>query len=101
MACRRDRAYAGAIRRALFADALRRPDHSSTATFSICLIENALLRYAQSLDVTEAIVVETVSLDELAAMLRDGRFSAGPHVAAGYILLDQLQWWESTRVPMP
>ena len=63
---------------------------NSTASFSVFLIENARLRQAQSLDVTEAILVDSVGLAEFAAMLRDGRLISGPHVAAGYIVLDAL-----------
>jgi len=64
---------------------------NSTGTASIFLIENAELRTAQSLDVTETILVETVSLDAFAALLRgDADFFSAPHVAAGYILLDEL-----------
>jgi ADP-ribose pyrophosphatase YjhB (NUDIX family) len=80
--------YAGdppRLLRTLYADPT-----NSNASFSIFLIENAQLRFAQSLDVTEAIVVGTVGLDTFAAMLRDGRLDSGPHVAAGYILLDAL-----------
>ena len=80
--------YAGdppRLLRTLFSDPT-----NSTASFAIVLIENAHLRHAQDLDVTEAILVETVSLDELSAMLRDGRFASGPHVAAGYILLNEV-----------
>lgn len=80
--------YAGdppRLLRTLYADPT-----NSNASFSIFLIENARLRHAQSLDVTEAILVETVSLAELAAMLGDGRLISGPHVAAGYIVLDAL-----------
>jgi len=80
--------YAGdppRLLRRLLADAT-----SSNGTFSIFLVENAERRFAQSLDVTEKIVVETVKLDAFAALLRDDAFSSGSHVAAGYILLDVL-----------
>lgn len=64
---------------------------NSTGVCSIFLIENAEPRTAQSLDVTETIVVETVELDAFARLLRgDDDFSSAPHVAAGYIVLDEL-----------
>jgi 8-oxo-dGTP pyrophosphatase MutT (NUDIX family) len=64
---------------------------NSTGTCSIFLIENAELKTSQSLDVTETIVVETVPVDRFAALLRsDADFFSAPHVAAGYILLDEL-----------
>jgi ADP-ribose pyrophosphatase len=71
--------------RTLFADPT-----NSNAAFSIFLIENARLLHAQSLDVTETILVETVTLDAFAALLREERFASGPHVAAGYIVMDAL-----------
>jgi len=80
--------YAGdppRLLRRLLADAT-----SSNGTFSIFLVENAELRFAQSLDVTESILVEAVTLDAFAALLRDDAFPSGPHVAAGYIVLEAL-----------
>jgi ADP-ribose pyrophosphatase len=80
--------YAGdapRIVRSLFADPT-----SSNGSFHICLVENAVPKFAQSLDDTEDIVVETAGLDAFARMLRDGTLASGPQVAAGYIVLDAL-----------
>ena len=72
--------------RSLFAD-----PSSSNASFHVFLIENAVPKFAQSLDVTETIVVETATLDELQAAVRDGRLGSGSQVAAAFILLDHLR----------
>ena len=71
--------------RSLFVD----PSNAS-GRFHIFFVANAMPRFAQSLDPTEAIVVLTVARDEFAAMVRDGRLSSGSQVAAGYIVLDYL-----------
>ena len=81
--------YAGdppRLLRSLFADPT-----SSNASFHIFLIENAVPKFAQSLDTTEAIVVETATLAELRAALNDGRIGSGSQVAATYIVLDHLR----------
>jgi 8-oxo-dGTP pyrophosphatase MutT (NUDIX family) len=81
--------YAGdppRLLRSLFADPT-----SSNASFHVFLIENAVPKFAQSLDTTENIVVETAALDELRAAVRDGRIASGSQVAAAYIVLDQLR----------
>jgi 8-oxo-dGTP pyrophosphatase MutT (NUDIX family) len=72
--------------RSLFADPT-----GSNASFHIFLIENAVPKFAQSLDTTESIVVETTSLDDLQAAVRDGRIGSGSQVAAAYIALDHLR----------
>lgn len=72
--------------RSLFADPT-----GSNASFHVFLIENAVPKFAQSLDTTENIVVETASLDELRAAVRDGRIGSGSQVAATYIVLDHLR----------
>jgi ADP-ribose pyrophosphatase len=80
--------YAGdppRLLRSLFADPT-----SSDASFHVFLIENAVLAFAQSLDTTEAIEVETMSVEELHAAVRDGRIGSGPQVAAAYIALDHI-----------
>src|ERR1700735_1725480 len=67
--------YAGdppQLLRSLFADPT-----SSNASFHVFLVENAVLKFAQSLDTTEAILVETVTIDDLAAAARDGRIGSG------------------------
>jgi ADP-ribose pyrophosphatase len=71
--------------RTLFADPT-----SSNATFHVFLIENAVPTFAQSLDVTEAIEVETTTIDDLHAAARDGRLASGSQVAAAYIALDHM-----------
>jgi 8-oxo-dGTP pyrophosphatase MutT (NUDIX family) len=71
--------------RSLFAD-----PSGSNATFHVFLIENATAKFAQSLDTTEAIQIETTTLDDLQAAVRDGRIGSGSQVAAVYILLDHV-----------
>jgi ADP-ribose pyrophosphatase len=81
--------YAGdppRLLRSLFADPT-----SSNASFHVFLIENAVPKFAQSLDTTEAIVVETASIEELHAAVRDGRIGSGSQVAAAYVALDHIQ----------
>ncbi len=72
--------------RSLFADPT-----GSNASFHVFLIENAVPKFAQSLDTTENIVVETTSLEDLHAAVRDGRIASGSQVAAAYIALDHLR----------
>jgi len=72
--------------RTLFADPT-----SSNASFHIFLIENAVRKFAQSLDTTEAIEVETTSIEDLHAAVRDGRIGSGSQVAAAYIALDHIR----------
>ena len=55
------------------------------------LIENAVLKFAQSLDATEAIVVETATIDELREAVRDGRIGSGSQLAAAYVALDHIR----------
>jgi 8-oxo-dGTP pyrophosphatase MutT (NUDIX family) len=62
----------------------------STGRFHVFLIENATPKFAQSLDVTEAIVVERATIAQFSTMVRDGRIGSGSQVAAGYIALDHL-----------
>jgi ADP-ribose pyrophosphatase len=81
--------YAGdppRLLRSLFADPT-----GSDASFHVFLIENAVPKFAQSLDTTENIVVETTTLDDLQAAVRDGRIGSGSQVAAAYIALDHLR----------
>jgi ADP-ribose pyrophosphatase len=81
--------YAGdppQLLRSLFADPT-----SSNASFHVFLVENAVRKFAQSLDTTEAILVETVTIDDLAAAARDGRIGSGSQVAAAYIALDHIR----------
>jgi 8-oxo-dGTP pyrophosphatase MutT (NUDIX family) len=81
--------YAGdppRLLRTLFADPT-----SSNASFHVFLIENAVPKFAQSLDTTEAIVVETATIEELHAAVRDGRIGSGSQVAAAYVALDHIQ----------
>jgi ADP-ribose pyrophosphatase len=81
--------YAGEpprLLRSLFADPT-----SSNASFHVFLIENAVPKFAQSLDTTEAIVVETTTIEDLHAAVRDGRIASGPQVAAAYIALDHIR----------
>lgn len=78
--------YAGAppqLLRTLYSDPT-----SSTGAFHVVLIAGARRVAAQSLDLTEDIVVETATLDEFGRMLRDGRISTGSQVAAGFVALD-------------
>ena len=81
--------YAGdppRLLRSLFADPT-----SSNASFHVFLIENAVPKFAQSLDTTESIEVETATIDELQAAVRDGRIGSGSQVAAAYIVLDHVR----------
>jgi len=81
--------YAGeppVLLRSLFADPT-----GSNASFHVFLIRNATRKFAQSLDTTEAIVIETTTLDDFAAALHDGRIASGSQVAAAYIALDHLR----------
>lgn len=71
--------------RTLFADPT-----SSNATFHIFLIENAVKSFAQSLDITEAIEVETTTIAGLREATRDGRLASGSQIAAAYIALDHI-----------
>jgi ADP-ribose pyrophosphatase len=64
---------------------------SSNAVFHVFLIENAVPVFKQSLDVTESIVVETASIADLQAAVRDGRIGSGSQVAAAYIALDHMR----------
>jgi ADP-ribose pyrophosphatase len=64
---------------------------SSNAMFHVFLIENAVPKFAQSLDTTEAILVETTTIDDLRAAARDGRIASGSQVAAAYIALDHIR----------
>ena len=72
--------------RSLYADPT-----SSNASFHVFLIENAVPKFAQSLDATEAIVVETATIEDFHAAVRDGRIGSGPQVAAAYIALDHIR----------
>ncbi len=72
--------------RTLFAD-----PSSSNASFHVFLIENAVVTGVQSLDTTEAIVVESITIDDLRVAVRDGRLSSGSQVAAAYIALDHIR----------
>jgi 8-oxo-dGTP pyrophosphatase MutT (NUDIX family) len=72
--------------RTLFADPT-----SSNASFYVFLIENAVPKFAQSLDTTEAIVVETATIEDFQAAARDGRIGSGSQVAAAYIALDHIR----------
>jgi ADP-ribose pyrophosphatase len=81
--------YAGdppRLLRSLYADPT-----SSNAIFHVFLIENAVPKFEQSLDTTEAILVETASIDELHAAVGDGRIASGSQVAAAYIALDHIR----------
>ncbi len=71
--------------RSLFADPT-----SSNASFHVFLIENAVPTFAQSLDHTEAIIVETTTIADLHAAVRDGRIASGSQVAAAYLALDHI-----------
>jgi 8-oxo-dGTP pyrophosphatase MutT (NUDIX family) len=64
---------------------------NSDSRWHLYLARDVVVVGAQDLDVTEEIDVETVSLAELRAMLRDGRFSVSPHVAAAYAAMDYLR----------
>jgi len=63
----------------------------SNASFHVFLIENATPKFAQSLDPTEAIEIETTTIDGLRAAVRDGRIASGSQVAAAYIALDHIR----------
>ncbi len=81
--------YAGEpprLLRSLYADPT-----SSDASFHVFLIENAIPKFAQSLDTTESIVVETTTIGDFSAAARDGRIASGSQVAAAYVALDHIQ----------
>lgn len=63
---------------------------NSNGFFHLYLVENATPQFAQSLDVTEDIVVETAPLAEVRAMVRDGRINSSSQVAAVYVALDHI-----------
>jgi 8-oxo-dGTP pyrophosphatase MutT (NUDIX family) len=63
---------------------------NSNGSFHVYLIRNSELRGAQSLDITEDILVETASLIELRALVRSGAIDVGSHVASIYATLDYL-----------
>jgi len=80
--------YAGEpprLLRSLYADPT-----SSNGSFHVYLVENATPQFAQRLDPTESIVIETATIPEFAAMVRDGTVASGSQVAACYITLDAL-----------
>jgi 8-oxo-dGTP pyrophosphatase MutT (NUDIX family) len=84
--------YAGdppRLLRTLFADPT-----SSNGSFHVYLIENATQQFAQRLDPTEAIVIESATIAQFATMVRDGTIASGSQVAASYIALDALAGWE-------
>jgi 8-oxo-dGTP pyrophosphatase MutT (NUDIX family) len=72
--------------RALFADPT-----SSNASFYVYLIRNATPQFAQALDATEAIEIETAAIADFEAAVRDGRIGSGSQVAAAYIALDHIR----------
>jgi 8-oxo-dGTP pyrophosphatase MutT (NUDIX family) len=81
--------YAGdppQLLRSLYADPT-----SSNASFHVFLIANALPQFAQALDATEAIVIETTTVEDLLAAVRDGRIASGSQVAAAYVFLDHIR----------
>jgi 8-oxo-dGTP pyrophosphatase MutT (NUDIX family) len=85
---REETGYAGdppRLIRTLFADPT-----SSNGQFHLYLITNAQRVAEQSLDETEEIVVDTVSLDTFAAMLHDGRIASGSQLACGFLTLHAL-----------
>ncbi len=63
---------------------------NSDSRFHVYLARDVVLAGAQDLDETEEIDVECVPLATLRAMLADGRFHVGAHVAAAYAALDRL-----------
>jgi 8-oxo-dGTP pyrophosphatase MutT (NUDIX family) len=80
--------YAGApprLLRSLFADPT-----SSNGSFHVYLVEGATPQFAQRLDQTESIVIETATLAEFADMVRDGTIASGSQVAASYVTLEAL-----------
>jgi 8-oxo-dGTP pyrophosphatase MutT (NUDIX family) len=85
--------YAGdapVLLRSLFADPT-----GSDSVFHVFLIENVTAKFAQALDTTEAIVIETMSLEELRAAVRDGGIASGSQVAAVFLLFDHLHGRDS------
>jgi ADP-ribose pyrophosphatase len=72
--------------RSMFADPT-----SSNAIFHVFLIENAVPTFPQALDATEAIAIETTTIEDLHAAARDGRIGSGSQVAAAYIALDHIR----------
>jgi ADP-ribose pyrophosphatase len=81
--------YAGdppRLLRSLYADPT-----SSNASFHVFLIENAVPKFAQSLDSTEEIAIETTTIADFGDAARDGRIASGSQVAAAYIALDHIR----------
>jgi ADP-ribose pyrophosphatase len=81
--------YAGdppRLLRSLYADPT-----SSNASFYVFLIENAVPKFAQSLDSTEEIAIETTTIEDFGKAARDGRIGSGSQVAAAYIALDHIR----------
>jgi ADP-ribose pyrophosphatase len=81
--------YAGdppRLLRSLYADPT-----SSNASFHVFLIENAAPKFAQSLDPTEEIAIETTTIEDFSNAARDGRICSGSQVAAAYIALDHIR----------
>ena len=70
----------------LYAD----PTNATTA-MHVFVVRDAARTCEPKLDVTEAIEVETVPLDELRAMAYDGRIAASSQVAAVLLALDHLE----------
>ncbi len=63
----------------------------STTRYHLYLGRNARPLVSTDFDATEDITVELVALDDLRAMLRDGRVNVGAHVASIYFMLDRLR----------
>ena len=64
---------------------------NSNGFFHLFLIRGAAERVAQAFDITEDIAVEFAPIDELRAMMRDGRIVVGSQVASIYTVLDHLK----------
>jgi 8-oxo-dGTP pyrophosphatase MutT (NUDIX family) len=63
---------------------------SSTTRYHLFLARDVVGTGVQDLDETEDIAIEYASLDELRAMVRDGRIIVSAHIASIYIVLDRL-----------
>ena len=62
----------------------------STTRYHLYLARNARPLVPTAFDATEDITVELAPLDDLRAMVKDGRINVGAHVASIYYVLDRL-----------
>jgi 8-oxo-dGTP pyrophosphatase MutT (NUDIX family) len=81
--------YAGSLRLEHVATYVTDPTNSD-ARFHLFFAAGARLAGPQRLEITENIEVSLVPLDELRALIRQGKIEVSSHVAAIYVMLDRL-----------